>query len=48
MLCSSSKEVSYDDDPQMEVNQNDNSEDKQHGYPMKLQNSDVLVNLGGK
>ena len=31
----------------MEVNQNDNSDDKQHEYPMKLQNSDVLVNLVG-
>ena len=31
-----------------EVNQNDNSDDKQHEYPMKLQNSDVLSNLDEK
>ena len=40
-----SKEVSYDDNPEIEVNQNDNSDDKQHEYPMKLQNSVVLANL---
>ena len=32
----------------MEVNQNDNSDDKQHEYPMKLQSSDVLSNLDEK
>ena len=31
-----------------EVNQNDNSDDKQHEYPTKLQNSDVLANLDEK
>ena len=40
-----SKEVSHDDE---EVNQNDNSDDKQHEYPMKAQNSDVFTNLDGK
>ena len=49
-VCSvgSSKEVSHGDIPEMEVNQNDNSYDKQHEYPMKLQNSDVLANLDEK
>ena len=32
----------------MEVDQHDNSDDRQHEYPMKLQNSDVLTNLDGK
>ena len=46
-MCSvgPSKEVSHDDVPEMEVNQNNNIDDKQHEYPMKLQNSDVLANL---
>ena len=35
-------ECSHDDNSEMEVNQNDNSDDKQHVYPMKLQNSGVL------
>ena len=52
MLCDvgSSKEVSHNDDPEMKVNQNDNSDDtvKQHEYPITLQNSDVLANLDGK
>ena len=39
---------SHDDTPEMVVDQNDNSDDKQHEYPMKLQNSDVLANLDGK
>ena len=39
---------SHDDNPEMEVNQKDNSDDKQHEYPIKLQNSDVLANLDGK
>ena len=38
----------HEDVPEMEVNQNDNSDDKQHEYPMKLQNSEVLANLDGK
>ena len=45
---SPSNERSHDDNPEMEVNQSDNSDDKQHEYPMKLQNSDVLPNLNGK
>ena len=32
----------------MKVNQNDNNDDEQHEYPMKLQNSNVLANLDGK
>ena len=40
-----SNECSHDDNPEIEVNQSDNSDDKQHEYPMKLQNSDVLANL---
>ena len=43
----SSKEVSHDEDPEMEANQNDKSDDKQHEYPMKLQSSDALANLDG-
>ena len=43
----SSQEVNHDDNPEMEVDQHDNSDDKQHEYPMKLQNSDVLANLDG-
>ena len=49
-MCSvgSCKEVYHDDGPEMEVNHNDNNDDKQHEYPMKLQNSDVLASLDGK
>ena len=43
-----SQEVSHDDNPEREVDQNDTSNDKQHEYPMKLQNSDVLANLDEK
>ena len=43
-----SHDSSHDDTPEMEVDQNDNSNDKQHKYPMKLQNSDVLANLDRK
>ena len=43
-----SQEVSHDDNPEMGVDQDDNGDDKQHEYPMKLQNSDVLANLEGK
>ena len=43
-----SNEGSHDDTPELEVDQSDNSDDKQHEYPMKLQNSDVLANLNGK
>ena len=43
-----SKQVSHDDDPEMEANQNDNSDDKQYEYPMKLQNSELLANFDGK
>ena len=42
-----SQEVSHADNPEMEVDQHDTSDDKQHEYPMKLQNSDVLANLDG-
>ena len=42
-----SQGVSHDDNSEMGVDQNDN-DDKQHEYPMKLQNSDVLANLDGK
>ena len=38
----------HDGNPEMEVDQNDNDDDKQHEYPMKLQNSDVLANLDEK
>ena len=31
-----SNECSHDDNPEMEVNQSDNSDDKQHEYPMRL------------
>ena len=49
-MCSvgSSQEVSHDDNPEMEVDQHDNGDDKQHEYPMKLQNSDLLANLDEK
>ena len=30
-----SNDSSHDDNPEMEVNQSDNSDDKQHEYPMK-------------
>ena len=43
-----SQEVSHDDNPEMGVDHHDNGDDKQHEYPMKLQNSDVLANLDGK
>ena len=43
-----SHEVSHDDNPEMGVDQNDNGDDKQHEYPMKLQNSDMVANLDGK
>ena len=44
-----SYECCHNDNPEMEVNQSDNSsDDKQHEYPMKLQNSDVLANLDEK
>ena len=38
----------HDGNPEMEVDQNDNDDDKQYEYPMKLQNSDVLANLDEK
>ena len=41
-------ECSHDDNPYVEVNQNEHSDEKQHEYPIKLQNSDVLANLDGK
>ena len=46
-LCSVglSNTSGHDDTSEMKVDQNDNSDDKQHDYPMKLQNSDVLANL---
>ena len=44
-VCSVGPSSECSDD---EVNQNDNSDDKQHEYPMKLQNSDVLANLDEK
>ena len=44
---SSSKDISHDDDSEMEVNQNDNSDDKQHDI-LWSQNCDVLANLDGK
>ena len=49
-VCSvgSSQEVSHDDNPEMGVAQHDIGDNKQHEYPMKLQNSDVLANLDGK
>ena len=37
-----SQEVSHADNPEMEVDQHDNSDDRQHEYPMKLQNSECL------
>ena len=43
-----SQEVSHDDNPEMEVDQHDNGDDKLHEYPMNLQNFDVLANLDGK
>ncbi|XP_071824592.1 uncharacterized protein [Apostichopus japonicus] len=43
-----SNDSSHDDTPEMEVDQNDNSDDRQHEYPMKLQNSDVLAKLNEK
>ena len=42
-----SQEVSHDDNPEMEVDLHNNGADKQHEYPMKLQNSDMLANLDG-
>ena len=45
LLCSVGPIGECSDD---EVNHNDNSDDKQHEYPMKLQNSDVLANLDEK
>ena len=42
-----SQEVSHDDNLEMENERNDNGDDKQHEYPMKLKNSDVLANLDG-
>ena len=49
-VCSvgQSNECSHDYYPEMEVNQSDNSDDKQHEYPIKLQNSAVLANLDEK
>ena len=44
-VCSVGPSSECSDD---EVNQNDNSDDRQHEYPMKLQNSDVLANLDEK
>ena len=43
-----SQEVSHEDNPEMGIDQNDNGDDRQHDYPMKLQNSDVLANLDDK
>ena len=43
-----SQEVSHNGNPEMEVYQHDNGDDKQHEYPMKLQNSDMLANVDGK
>ena len=37
-----------DDTSEMKADQNDNSDDKQHEYPMKLPNSNVLANLDEK
>ena len=42
-------ECSHDKNREREDHyQHDDSDDKQHEYPMKLQNSDVHANLGGK
>ena len=38
-------EDNQEDNPKVVVDQNDNSDDKQHEYPLQLQNSDVLANL---
>ena len=50
-MCSvgPSNDSSHDDDtPEIEIDQKDNSDDEQHEYPMRLQNSDVIANLDGK
>ena len=43
-----SNDSSHHDNPELEVDQYDNGDDKQYEYPMKLQNSDVLANLDEK
>ena len=43
-----SNNSSHHDNPELEVDQYDNGDDKQYEYPMKLQNSDVLANLDEK